>query len=243
MKVILFNFRFATKIIVTMSLLWAFNGHATNVGGVFGPTVTEGGKTFQYRGAYDPDTEELVQRIHYQQALNSNVRIRGVLQARRTDNSDLDVDFFQGELLWQLKNPKENWQHAVRFDARVADAGRRGLVSATWTNKVNWSKTLSTTALILGSIDVGPDSRSGVFLQTRINLSKKINDVWQVNGELFSAYGSTADFNSFDEQNHQIGASVTAKLGSGWSVLSGVLFGANSASADENFRFWFTKGF
>jgi len=90
-----------------MSLLWAFNGHATNVGGVFGPTVTEGGKTFQYRGAYDPDTEELVQRIHYQQALNSNVRICGVLQARRTDNSDLDVDFFKANYCGNSKTLKK----------------------------------------------------------------------------------------------------------------------------------------
>jgi len=230
-------------IITSLFLLNISTSDASNVGGVFGPTVNLGDKTFQYRAAYDSDTSELVQRVHYQQSLNDDVRLRGVIQARRTENSDVDVDFFQGELLWQLKNPQRNWQTAVRFDARIADQGRRGLVAATWTNNIKWSKTLSTTALVLGSIDVGPDSRSGLFLQTRVNLSKKLNDVWKLNGELFSVYGSTADFNSFDEQTHQFGPSVSAKIGGGWSVLSGILFGVNSSSPDENLRFWLTKGF
>lgn len=217
--------------------------NASNVGGVFGPVVSAGDRTFQYRGAYDPDTEQFVQRVHYQQSLNDDVRLRGVLQFRRTDDSDLDFDFFQGEYLWQLKDVSKSWQHAVRFDVRIADGGRRGLAATTWTNRLTLSDKWSATALILGSVDVGPDSRSGLFLQTRANVSRKINDRWRVNAELFSSYGSTSDLLSFDEQVHQIGPAISGKLGNGWSVFSGALFGATDASPDESLRFWLTKGF
>jgi len=225
--------------------IFAFSSlsYASNVGGVFGPVVNEGDKTFQYRGAYDPDSSAFVQRIHYQQALNDDVRLRGVFQARKTEESDVDFDFFQGELQWQLKDVSKNWKHAVRFDARIADRGRRGLIGATWTNQFKLSDTLSSTALILGTVDVGSNSRSGVFLQTRANLSKKLNDRWKVNAEIFSAYGSTSDLRGFSEQTHQIGPSVSGKLDAGWSVFSGVLFGANSSSPDESYRFWLTKSF
>jgi len=234
-----------TKLIILMAFTLAdiSFSHASNVGGVFGPVVNKGDKTFQYRGAYDPDTEELVQRIHYQQSLNDDVRLRGVLQARRTDSSNLDFDFFQAEVLVQLQDINRKWKHAVRFDARISDQNRRGLVALTWTNQYKWSDTLSTTALVLGSVDVGNDSRSGVFLQTRANLSKTLNDRWKLSGEWFSSYGSTSDFNDFDEQVHQIGPALNGKLGSGWSVTLGALFGATDASPDENLRFWLTKGF
>ena len=215
--------------------------YASNVGGVFGPIVNEGDKTFQYRAAYDPDSNQFVQRFHYQQALNDDVRLRGVVQARKTDQSDLDYDFFQGELLWQLDDNSSVWNRALRFDFRITDDGRPGLVAATWTNRINWSEKWNSTALILGSVDIGSGARSGVFLQTRADIVRKLNSKWSVGAEVFSSYGSTTGFGSFDDQSHQIGPTVKAKLGNGWSFFSGVLVGLSDSAQDENVRLWFTK--
>ena len=235
---------FDFKIVFLVGIVLALNTNqvfASNVGGVFGPIVNEGDRTFQYRAAYDPDSEQFVQRLHYQHSLNDDVRLRGVIQARKTDDSDVDYDFFQGEVLWQLDNISDQWNHALRFDFRIPDEGRSGLVATTWTNKLVWSEHWSTTALVLGSVDVGSDARSGLFLQTRADIVRKLNGKWSVGAELFSNLGSTSDFGSFEEQSHQVGPLLKGKLGNGWSLFTGVLLGISDASQDENLRFWLTK--
>jgi len=226
---------------LALNFLLTTPSYASNVGGVFGPTVNEGDQTFQYRSAYDVDSEQFVQRIHYQHSLNDDFRLRGVIQARKTDESDVDYDFFQGELLWQLDDISSTWSHGLRFDFRITDDDRPDLFALTWTNKLHWSKDWSTTALILGSTDIGSDSRSGVFLQTRADIIRKLSTRWGLGVELFSTYGSTADFASSDEQVHQIGPALKAKLGDGWSLFAGILFGLTDASQDENLRLWITK--
>ena len=230
-----------TKLAITLSFFIAGQSYAGNVGGVFGPTVNEGDRTFQYRGGYDIESEQFVQRLHYQQSINDDVRLRGVVQARRTEDSDVDYDFFQGELLWQLDDNSSTWNRAVRFDFRLNDGDRPDLVAATWTNQITWTDKWKSTALILGSIDVGSNSRSGVFLQTRADIVRKIDATWSVGAELFSSYGSTSDFADFDEQVHQVGPTLKGKLGNGWSFFSGVLVGLTDSSQDENLRLWITK--
>ena len=52
-------------------LLLSLNGLvAQNTGAVFGPGVTEGHSSAQYRATFDPDSDGFAQRIHYQQSLN-----------------------------------------------------------------------------------------------------------------------------------------------------------------------------
>ncbi len=231
-----------TSLILIVSLLAGQNVLASNVGGVFGPGIAEGDRSFQYRAAYDPDSSAFVQRVHYQHALNSSLRLRGVFQARKTDESDVDFDFFQGEAQWQLKG-SDNHKHALRLDLRIRDEGRNGNIGINWTNEFKLSPKLSARAIVLTLIDVGSEARSGVFLQTRASLSHKLNSKLRLSAELFSAYGSTTDFNSFDEQTHQIGPALSGKLANDWSFFSGVLIGATDASPDTNFRLWISKSF
>lgn len=237
-----FHYKTVAALTLMANLITSQTVSASNVGGVFGPGVTEGDRSFQYRGAFDPDNNDFVQRIHYQQALNSDLRLRGVLQARKTDESDVDFDFFQGELQWQLKGSSAH-KHALRLDLRVRDQGRNGNIGVNWTNEFKLSPTLSARAIVLTLVDVGSEARSGVFLQTRASLSHKLNDKLRLSAELFSNYGSTADFRSFDEQTHQIGPAVSGKLGKDWSFFSGVLVGATDASPDSSLRLWISKSF
>ncbi len=236
------NLRKSRLLSVVLVLIFTQQSHASNVGGVFGPGVRAGDQSLQYRGAYDPDNNDFVQRLHYQQSLNDNVRLRGVLQARKTENSDVDFDFFQGELQWQLEG-SDTWQHAVRVDARIRDQGRVGSVGVNWANQFKLSPRLDARAIVLGLVEIGDAARSGVFLQTRASVSHKLNDRLRLSAELFSDYGSSSDFKSFDEQTHQVGPALSGKIENGWSFFSGVLLGANSASPDTSLRFWLTKTF
>jgi hypothetical protein len=66
---------------------------AQNTGGIFSPIVNEGHKSVQYRVTYDPDTDGISQRVHYQQAINGNLMWRGLVSARKSNESDVDFDF------------------------------------------------------------------------------------------------------------------------------------------------------
>lgn len=50
-------------------LLFSPFAFCQNTGGVFGPVVNEDHSSIQYRATYDPDSEGLAQRVHFQQSL------------------------------------------------------------------------------------------------------------------------------------------------------------------------------
>ncbi len=52
---------------------------AQNTGGIFSPIVNDGHKSAQYRVTFNPDTEGLSQRAHYQQAINGSLMWRGLV--------------------------------------------------------------------------------------------------------------------------------------------------------------------
>lgn len=216
---------------------------AQNTGGIFPPTVNDGHKSAQYRVTYDPDTEGLSQRAHYQQAINGNLMWRGLVSARKTDESDIDFDFVQAELFWELSNDDDAWKTGLRFDARVRDDDRPGLLGVHWTNQFPLSETWNGRFVALSAIDIGDEARDGVFLQTRGNIFTRLESGQTVGVELFNAYGSTDDIQDFDDQNHQIGPFASFPVTPQWSLFTGALFGLTDASADAEFRLWITRGF
>lgn len=216
---------------------------AQNTGGIFPPMVNDGHTSAQYRVTYDPDTEGLSQRAHYQQAINGNLMWRGLVSARKTDESDMDFDFVQAELFWELSNDDDAWKTGLRFDARVRDDDRPGLLGVHWTNQFPLSETWNGRFVALSAMDIGDEARDGVFLQTRGNIFTRLESGQTVGVELFNAYGSTDYIQDFDDQNHQIGPFASFPVTPQWSLFTGALFGLTDASADAEFRLWITRGF
>lgn len=216
---------------------------AQNTGGVFGPVVNDGHQSAQYRATYAPDSEALAQRIHYQRAFNGSKMWRVIAAARKTNDSDVDFDFVQAELFWQLSDDSAAWQTGVRFDARIRSEGRPGQLGANWMNQ--WTVAPDTIArfLVLTSIDVGDDARDGIFLQTRGLLSHALDSGPSVGLELFNAYGSTSDIADLDDQSHTIGPFISFPVGNGFSLYGGAQIGLTDGSPDEAVRLWLTKGF
>ncbi len=220
---------------------------AQNTGGVFGPGVTEGDRTVQYRIGIDPDGANdeaaIAQRIHYQQAINGDWRWRVVAQARKTNESDVDFDFIQTELAWQISPDGQDYQTGLRFDATLRDDDRAHQLGVNWINQWKLAEGWQARALTLTSVQVGNDARDGIFAQTRFNVSKKLDSGASLGVEMFNFYGYTGDIPDFEDQRHSVGPFISTKLTEDVSIFAGALFGITDASPDNELRLWVSRGF
>jgi len=111
-------------IALTTSLSLSNVAFAQNTGGVFGPTVNQGHKSLQYRGAINPDNNfgetGFAQRLHYQQAINGDFmwRILG--------------------LFWELSGNDDKHKTGLRFDARLRGDNRAEQLGLNWMNQFNF---------------------------------------------------------------------------------------------------------
>ena len=61
--------------------------------------------------------------------------------------------------------------------------------------------------------------------------------------EVFNDFNNTKSFGSFDDQEHQIGPVLKAKIGSDWSLLGSLQFGLSDGAADRDYRFHLIRSF
>lgn len=236
------------------SLLWALiaftmisqTAYAQNTGGIFGPVVNDNHRSIQYRSSTDPDNASgdvgFAQRLHYQQSINGDFMWRLVGQLRKTDASDLDFDFVQAELFWQI-TPDDNklYQTGLRFDARIRDQDRPNQVGVNWSNQWDFGEGWQIRALGLSVLQVGNNSSDGIFLQGRGHLAKSIGGGKSIGIETFNNLGNTSDGNFLEDQSHAVGPFITAPIGHDFSIFAGALFGVSDAAADTELRLWLTK--
>ncbi|MAN46412.1 MAG: hypothetical protein GYB49_17715 [Alphaproteobacteria bacterium] len=211
--------------------------------GISGPVVHEGKRAAGYRAAYDPDANGLAQRVHYDHALNGKFLLRGVAQARKTSRSDLDFDFFQAELRWQLTPDSADWQQGLRFDVRIRDDDRPGLVAAHWMHQVQLTDSVRARFAAIVSGDVGNDARDGVFLQTRGDLGWRLSGGVDLGAELYNSYGPADDILPLERQSHLAGPFVSLPLTDSLNLRTSALLGLTEASPDVTFRLFLTQDF
>lgn len=220
---------------------------AQNTGGVFPPTVNEGHKSLQYRVTVNPDNAQdefgFAQRLHYQQAINGDLMWRVIGQTRKTSSSDFDFDFLQAELFWELTNNSDKHKSALRFDARLRDDNRPEQFGVNWTNQFNFSDGWSARAIVLSSVQTGGNAADGVNIQSRAQITKKLENGSSIGVELYNDYGRTGDIGNFDEQNHAVGPFISTPLTKSISIFAGPLIGLSGAAQDLEARLWITKGF
>ncbi len=222
-------------------LCFALPAAAQNTGGVFGPVVNEGHASMNYRAAYDFDSYGFAQRFHYQRALNDDFMWRAIVQARKTDDSDVDADFIQGEFFWQLDDISDRWRHGVRFDVRIRTEGRPGAVGVNWASEFDLGTDWVARLAVLAATEVGDGASGDVFVQTRAMAIRPVTGKIRLGAEMFNTYGAIDDIPGFSEQFHQAGPIMTVNLGSGWSLFASALFGVSSATPDLQGRLWITR--
>ena len=216
---------------------------AQNTSGVFGPVIDEGESGWEYRATYDPDDEDVNQRLHYQHAINGALRWRVVAQVRSTDDSDVDPDYLRGELVWQVTPDEQDYQSGFRFESRYRFDDRPGDVTVHWINQWkhidNW-----TLRFIVGATQqIGNDPADGILIQTRASATTSLADGPKIGVEWFGGYGSTSDWLSLDEQEHEIGPVAVWSLNEDWSLYTGALFGATDTAPDSQLRFRLSRSY
>nr|WP_070960238.1 hypothetical protein [Hyphomonas sp. Mor2] len=216
---------------------------AQNTSGVFGPVINAGDRGWEYRATYDPDDEDVNQRLHYQQAINGAMRWRVVAQVRSTEDSDFDPDFLRGELVWQVSPDAQKYQTGFRFEGRYRFDDRPGDVTVHWINQWKPIDNWTLRFLIGATQQVGNDPADGILMQTRASATTSLADGPKIGVEWFGSYGSTSDWRALDEQNHQIGPVAVWALNGDWSLYTGALFGATEASPDGQLRLRVTRDY
>ncbi len=221
--------------------------HAQNVGGVFGPDVKPNSKAIEFRTANAPRSDgrpaRTTSRLHYQQTVTDNLRLRAVVQGADTNTSGFDFDLVQFEAQYQfLEDERDGFDSAIRLDLLIGD-DRPDLVSFNWTNDVPLNDRWALRGLVLAQVQFGDNRGDGLFLQTRSSLRYKVNDTYNIQVQVFNNYGSTDDFPAFRDQNHAIGPAAAIKLDHGWAIEASVLFGLTNATSDADFRIFLAKNF
>lgn len=223
--------------------LFAFSAHAQLTSGISSPVIHAGKQAVGYRAAYDPDSNGFAQQVHYDHALNGSVLLRGAVQARKTDRSDVDFDFFQAELRWQITPDNAAWQQGLRLDLRVRDDNRPGLVAVHWMHQIQLSDTVRARFTVLASADVGDNARDGVYLQTRGDLGRRFEGGVDFGAEIYNSYGAVDDILPFDQERHLVGPFLSVPLTDTLKFRTSALFGLTDASPDTTFRIFLTRNF
>ena len=244
-----FLFRFIGLCLAAL-MLFALTpaAQAQNVGGVFGPEVTPGSRAFEFRTAFAPPSDgrpdRITSRLHYQQSVTDNLRLRAVVQGADTNTSGFDFDLVQFEAQYQfLEDEKAGIDSAVRLDVLINDDVGPNLVSFNSTTDVPLGERWVWRGVVLAQVQFGDDRGDGLFLQTRSSLRYKVNKSLSLQAQAFNFYGSTDDFPDLRDQVHSIGPAAAIKLGHGWSVEASTLFGLTNASSDVDFRVFLAKSF
>lgn len=219
----------------------ALSAAAQNTGGVFPPNVDEGHKSAQYRVAFNTDTNGFAQRLHYQQAINGDFMWRVIGQTRETDSSDVDFDFLQAELFWELSPENTDYRTGVRFDARLRDDNRPHQVGLNWMHQWKFSEGWTARLVGLSSVQFGDNNADGIFLAPRAHLSRKLDTV-TLGVEYYGNFGSTDEF-TLSKTGQTAGPFISTKLTGKTSIMAGVQIGLNNAAPDTDLRLWLTQGF
>jgi hypothetical protein len=240
--------KFGVIAAAVIGCLWAVPlASAQNTGGVFPPNVNAGHESLQYRAAVNPDNAAgdfgFAQRLHYQRAINDDFMWRILGQTRKTNDSDIDLDFIGAELFWEFSENEDSYKHGVRFDARLRADDRAEQLGFNWIHQWNLQHGWSARAVLLTGLQLGETAADGINIQTRTQLAKRLKNNVTIGLENYSNYGNTGNFGRLSEQSHTVGPFISAPIGKTLSVFGGPLFGLTDSAADFEARIWVTQSF
>tara|TARA_R100001143_G_C3360319_1_gene135003 strand:+ start:3866 stop:4603 length:738 start_codon:yes stop_codon:yes gene_type:complete len=219
-------------------------------GNVYNPVITTGESAFEYRTAYVPasgaNSGRFAHRVHYQkQDFQDNLRWRTLIQASDVTAGQQELDFFQAELLWQFRNRSTHgWDSSLRFDGRISTNDRLAdRVGVNWATQRNINSRWQLRGIVFAAHELGDQSRSGTFLETRARISYRLQSGSTAALEMFNAYGRSNNTGSFQTQRHRIGPMFSGNLGRGFAFNLGVLWGLSDAADNIDIRAALIKNF
>ena len=198
-----------------------------NTGTVFSPEVDAGERAAEYRGSYVPEDgaspDVYTHRLHYQHAFDDRWRARLIALQRSVDGDSFDYRYTRLELQWQyLEDQSAGWDAALRFEAQLGN-GTPDRLRLAWTGKVDVGAGWQLRANALIGRQFGDGAASGLQMETRAQ--------------------ATSAIGSFDDQEHQLGPILKAKLGKSWSINASYLAGISDAADDGDWRLIIARDF
>jgi len=230
----------AAFVTLIATLIIAPAAKAQNTGGVFPPGFGDNHESIQYRIAYNTQTDNFANRLHYQKSINPNFLWRILAQTRETDQSDFDFDFVQAELFWELGEISDKWRKGLRFDARLRDESRPGQFGLNFNNQWNLDDGWSARLLLLSNLQIGESN--GVGLAPRAQIGKKLQSGSTIGLQYFGSFGNTQDI-SIGNTGQTIGPFFSTKLVGKTSLYTGLQFGVTDVAPDTELRLWLTQNF
>ena len=214
-----------------------------NTAGVFPPLVHEGHRSMQYRISIDPDSGAWGSRLHYQQSLDGNLMLRGIIHGSENALGHSTFDFAQAELFWDLGEVNDKLRHGLRFDARVRSRSRPSLFSANYSALYQFNDAWHGRVAILNTRAFGRGADHNIRLQARALVGYRATPTLSLNLEHYSQLGKLTRITSWNEQRHQFGPGFNWRIDPGWTLYGGILSSLNDQSPEVVYRLWLTKEF
>ncbi len=215
---------------------------AQSTGGVPGPQVTPGERQAEWRVAIDPGSDgsdaRTAMRLHYQQALTGTFRLRGIITGSDAGPGGFDLTVSSVQALWQVSHARDGGiDSALRFDYVAVDGDDRpDSINTLWIGEWPLQSDWSLRTIAQGSVQIGDNRESGVILQTRAALIRKLGPKYSAELQMINIYGPTSDIPGFDEQNHTLGPVLNVRLTGHLALQASAIFGISDAADDAVFR-------
>lgn len=216
---------------------------AQSTSGVSGADVKAGDDSFEYRLAFSPENdgkeEGFNHRFHYQHAFNDSWRARVILSQGKRGAEALTTQSVGIEILKQFLESESTggWDSAIRVDGLIpTEDGHPGRARIAWLNGFDLDEHWDMRANIYFGREFGNLAKDGVSVETREELTYKLDSGVKIGAQMLNGYGTTAHFGSFDSQKHQFGPVLKGKVGKHVKYELGALFGVSRAASDADIR-------
>lgn len=227
---------------VLLPLLCLSSLQAQNTGTVFSPDIKADDREWELRLAYDNDADTFAKRLHYQHAFSEAFRMRGIVTYRSDSTQDFDYRYFRLEGQYQfLEDETAGFDSALRLELQFADGDDPpSRVRLGWTNKYDLNDLWQVRGILLTGHRFGPESPGGYLLETRAQISRKLNDSLAVAVDYYGDFNDTNRVGSFDDQEHQLGPVLKFDLTDKIEGMAAILFGLSDSTAEREFRLFLT---
>jgi len=210
--------------------------HAQSTSGVTGPVIKEGEESLEYRISIDPSSEDqssLAHRLHYQKAINDNLRWRAIVSGRDKDISSLGL-----QMMWQMTPDSRKHQVALRADSRFSDALEQ--LSMRMAQQISFDSKWRSRFVMIGTAANLDTNHTTLNFSPRASLSRKIDANSRIGLEL---YGTVPLGTQTSKSVSSIGPFYSRAFGDkkDFAITSSLLMGLTSDERDVQLRVFLTK--
>lgn len=209
--------------------------------GVTGPKIAPDDRASEFRVAYDPGSGKYAQRLHYQQAVSRDWRLRAIVVH---DFSDSDFRFRSLTLQahYQFQRAARGWNAGLQFQGVIPDGnGGPGQARLAWANSFDIASGGELRFAAYAARPIGDSAPPGIFLETRAEASFPTGRSTRLGVMSFNEWGSTAGFAAISAQSHRVGPLVRWSGAGGLGLEASVQLGLTRGAPDNVFRLFIVR--